>query len=102
MKFSGVENFFKKLKRRNAVILLILAVAFVYILFDQHGLIQRMQLSSEKAALESKIRKLQMENDSIRTEIEKLQKNDQEIERIAREKYFTHRNGEKVIKIEPK
>ena len=102
MKFSGVENFFKKLKRRNAVILLILAVAFVYILFDQHGLIQRMQLSSEKAALESKIRKLQMENDSMRTEIEKLQKNDQEIERIAREKYFMHRNGEKVIKIEPK
>ena len=102
MKISGIENFFKRLKRKNAVILLILAIAFVYILFDQHGLIQRIRLLSEKASLESKIRKLQMENDSMRTEIEKLQKNDQEIERIAREKYFMHRNGEKVIKIEPK
>ncbi len=38
----------------------------------------------------------------MKTEINKLQNSDQEIERIAREKYFMHRNGEKVIKVEPK
>ncbi len=102
MKITDLERLFKRLKKKTAVLLLILAVAFVYILFDQHGLIQRTRLSSEKSTLESKIRELQVENDSMRTEIEKLQKNDQEIERIAREKYFMHRNGEKVIKIEPK
>ncbi|MFZ1080982.1 MAG: septum formation initiator family protein [Candidatus Kryptoniota bacterium] len=102
MKISDLEKLFKRLKKKNAVILLILAVTFVYILFDQRGLIQRVQLSEEKSTLESRIRDLQKENDSMRTEIEKLQKSDQEIERIAREKYFMHRNGEKVIKVEPK
>ena len=102
MKNPNLEKFFKRLKKKTAIVLLILAVAFVYILFDQHGLIQRIRLSEEKSSLENKIRVLQDENDSMRTEIEKLQKNDQEIERIAREKYFMHRNGEKVIKIKPK
>ena len=102
MKISNIENFFKRLKKRNAIILLILAVAFVYILFDSHGLIQRIRLSEEKSELENKIRLLQNENDTMRAEIEKLQKSDQEIERIAREKYFMHRNGEKIIKIKPK
>jgi len=97
-----MEKFFKRLKKRDAIILLILAVAFVYILFDSHGLIQRIRLSEEKSELENKIRLLQNENDTMRAEIEKLQKSDQEIERIAREKYFMHRNGEKIIKIKPK
>ena len=59
MKISkDLEKFFKRLKKKNAVILLILAVAFVYILFDQRGLIQRVQLSEEKSTLESRIREL--------------------------------------------
>ncbi|MGO9480796.1 MAG: FtsB family cell division protein [Candidatus Kryptoniota bacterium] len=102
MNITDIEKFSKKLKKRNTIILLILALAFVYILFDQRGLIQRIRLSEEKSALESRIRKLQVENDSMKTEINKLQNSDQEIERIAREKYFMHRNGEKVIKVEPK
>ncbi len=102
MKITDLEKFLKRLKKRNALILLILAIAMMYILFDQRGLIQRIRLSEEKSTIESRIRELQKENDSMRTEIEKLQKSDQEIERIAREKYFMHRNDEKVIKVEPK
>jgi cell division protein DivIC len=102
MELSNLNKFLKKLKMRKTIILLITAVALVYILFDQHGLIQRIRLSGEKSALESKIRILRMQNDSMRIEIEKLQKSDAEIERIAREKYFMRRNGEKIIKVEPK
>ena len=102
MSLSDIETIFRRMKKRTAVVLLVLAIAFVYILFDQHGVIQRLRLSEEKSTLETKINRLQTENDSMRTEIQKLQKSDQEIERIAREKYFMHRNGEKVIKIEPK
>ncbi|MCL4512327.1 MAG: septum formation initiator family protein [Bacteroidetes bacterium] len=102
MKISKLEKFFKKIKKKNAIILLILSIALVYILFDSRGLIQRIRLMSEKASLESKIEELQKENASMQAEIQKLQTSDKEIERIAREKYFMHRNGEKIIKIKPK
>jgi len=99
-------NFFakslKKMKKQSVLLLLILSVGLVYTLFDSKGLIQRIRLAGEKAALEEKIEKLEKEDASMREEIRKLQTSDQEIERIAREKYFMHRNGEKIIKVEPK
>ena len=102
MKFSNLKKFFKRIRKRNAIILLVLAVGLVYILFDPRGLIQRVRLMSEKASLEKKIDELQKENTAIQAEIQKLQTSDKEIERIALEKYFMHRNGEKIIKVEPK
>ncbi|MCL5267104.1 MAG: septum formation initiator family protein [Bacteroidetes bacterium] len=102
MKIRFFAKSLKKMKRQSAVILLILSIGLVYFLFDSRGLIQRIRLASDKASLEKKIEELQKENASMREEIRKLQTSDQEIERIAREKYFMHRNGEKIIKVEPK
>ena len=102
MKNFNLNKFLKNIKKRNALILLLIAIGLVYILFDQRGLIQRMRLASEKGTLEDRIERLRVQNDSMRVEITKLQTSDKEIERIAREKYFMHRNGEKVIKVEPK
>ncbi len=102
MKASNFNKFLKNIKKKNALILLLIAIGLVYILFDQRGLIQRMRLASEKGTLEDRIERLRVQNDSMRVEITKLQTSDKEIERIAREKYFMHRNGEKVIKVEPK
>ncbi len=102
MNFKLFTKSFRKMKRQKAVILLILSIAVVYTLFDSRGLLQRIRLASNKATLEQKIEQLQKENASMREEIRKLETSDQEIERIAREKYFMHRNGEKIIKVEPK
>jgi cell division protein FtsB len=102
MKASNFNKFFRNIKKKNALILLLISIGLVYILFDQRGLIQRMRLASEKGSLEDRIERLRVQNDSMRVEITKLQTSDKEIERIAREKYFMHRNGEKVIKVEPK
>ncbi len=102
MKAFNLNKFLKNIKKKNALILLLIAIGLVYILFDQRGLIQRMRLASEKGTLEDRIERLRVQNDSMRVEITKLQTSDKEIERIAREKYFMHRNGEKVIKVEPK
>jgi cell division protein FtsB len=102
MKGFNLNKFLKNIKKKNALILLLIAIGLVYILFDQRGLIQRMRLASEKGTLEDRIERLRVQNDSMRVEITKLQTSDKEIERIAREKYFMHRNGEKVIKVEPK
>ena len=99
---KNIQKFLKGLKKKTAVILLIISVGMVYILFDSRGLIQRIRLETEKSALERKIRDLEQENVSIQTEIQKLKTDDQEIERIAREKYFMHRNGEKIVKVQPK
>ncbi len=102
MTLKGFQGFIKRLKKKNAAILLILSIGFVYILFDSRGLIQRIRLESERSSVENRIRELEKENASIQAEIQKLKTNDQEIERIAREKYFMHRNGEKIIKVQPK
>ncbi len=102
MKSFNIQKFLKNLTRKNAILLLIISLGLVYMLFDQKGLLQRIRLASEKSSLESRIELLQSQNDSMRTEITKLQTSDKEIERIAREKYFMHRNGEEVIKVEPK
>ncbi|MCL5021525.1 MAG: septum formation initiator family protein [Bacteroidetes bacterium] len=96
------RKFLNNIKKRNALILLVISIGLVYLLFDQKGLIQRIRLASEKATLEDRIEQLQKGNASMEEEIAKLQTSDKEIERIAREKYFMHRNGEKVIKVEPK
>jgi len=102
MKLTNVERFVKGLKRRTAFIFLVLLIGLIYILFDSRGLIQRLRLEAEKSSIERKISDLERENASMQAEIQKLRTNDQEIERIAREKYFMHRNGEKIIKVQPK
>ena len=102
MKFLSLQKIITRIRKGNAVIFLILSIALVYILFDSKGLIQRISLTTEKASLEKKIEELEKENASMQTEIKKLQTSDSEIERIAREKYFMHRNGEEIIKVEPK
>ncbi len=102
MKAPNFQRISKSLKKKNALILLVVSIGLVYILFDQKGLIQRVRLASEKASLEDRIEQLRNENAAMQAEITKLQSSDKEIERIAREKYFMHRHGEKVIKIEPK
>ena len=102
MKLFNFRKFLKELSRKNAIILLIISLGLVYMLFDQKGLIQRLRLAGEKASLENRIELLQKQNASMQTEITKLQTSDKEIERIAREKYFMYRNGEEVIKVEPK
>jgi len=102
MILKSLQKFLKGLKKRTAVILLILSIGVVYFLFDSRGLIQRIRLESEKSSLENKIRVLEQKNKSMQEEINKLKTDNQEIERIAREKYFMHRNGEKIIKVQPK
>lgn len=102
MKTSDTQRFMKGLRRKNAFILLLISLGLVYLLFSQKGLIKRVSLASRKATLENRIEQLRKENASMRAEIIKLQTSDEEIERIAREKYFMHRNGEEIIKVEPK
>ncbi|MCL4538059.1 MAG: septum formation initiator family protein [Bacteroidetes bacterium] len=102
MKKSRSGKVFANIRKKNALILLVLSIGLVYLLFDQKGLIQRLSLAGKKASLENRIEELRKENASMRAEITKLQTSDAEIERIAREKYFMHKNGEKIIKVEPR
>lgn len=96
------EKFIRKLKIRKAVLLVVGAIIMVYFLFDERGLIQRIKLSVERSSLEKRIESLRKENEMLKIEINKLQTSDEEIERIAREKYFMRRNGEEIYKVEPK
>ena len=95
-------NVVKELKKRSVIILLLVAIGLMYLLFDSRGLVKRLSLESRKSSLVRDIKKKEESNDSLRVEIKKLKTDDREIERIAREKYFMHRNGEKIIKVEPK
>ncbi len=89
-------------KGRNLALLLLGGITLAYLLFDTRGLVKRLTLTMEKGSIEKKITLLQKQNSSMQIEIHKLLTSDKEIERIAREKYFMHRNGEKIIKVEPR
>jgi len=101
MTLKDIRKILKGLRKKTAVILLLVSIGTLYILFNSRGLIQRIRLDGEQSSLERRIQTLEKQNASMQTEIEKLRTNDQEIERIAREKYFMHRNGEKIIKVQP-
>ncbi|MGB9591367.1 MAG: FtsB family cell division protein [Candidatus Kryptoniota bacterium] len=102
MKKRNIEKFIRKMKMRNVLLMILGTLIVVYFLFDERGLIQRIRLGAERASLEKRIEALQRENTELRIEINKLQTSDEEIERIAREKYFMRRNGEETYKVESK
>lgn len=93
------------MKRRRIIIGTVLAaIIFSFILFSDHGLIKRIELEIDRNDLSNKITEKQVEQDSLARQIDKLQSDFYEIEKIAREYYGMIKPGEKIYIIhkEPK
>jgi cell division protein FtsB len=67
--------------------------------FSNNGLLKRMKLENEKKELEKNISIEQKKSDSLEKKIKEIQTSDQELERIAREKYGMTKEGEKIYRI---
>jgi cell division protein FtsB len=90
-----------KHKRRTGLLVLACILLF-YLLFDNKGIIARIQLEGERNELLAKIDAAQHETDTLHRHIEALTHDRQTIETIAREKYGMTRNGEKLYRIQKK
>lgn len=85
--------------KKRTIILLISLFLFVYLTFDNKGIIARVRLESQKKELELKIVKAEAETKELHAQIKALEGDKKTIEKIAREKYGMARDGETVYRV---
>jgi cell division protein FtsB len=100
---SGFRSWLRKLLKNKRVLLaLIVAAPLVgYLLFGNHGIVQRFSLQREKKELEVKIRTAEDETKSLQAKSRALDGDKRAIEKVAREKHNMARDGEHVYKVSP-
>ncbi len=90
----------KLLKNKRFLVSLILGVPLlVIILFGNHGIVQRFRLQRQRADLEMKIQQAEEDGRRLQEESKALDGDKHAIEKVARENYGMHREGETVYKI---
>ncbi|MBL8028603.1 MAG: septum formation initiator family protein [Fibrobacteres bacterium] len=82
-------------------ILVGLLIAFLFVFAGPYGVINMMKINKEKKVLLGKIQALEAERNTLKQAIIRLQTDNKEIERIAREQYGMAKPGERVYKIVP-
>ncbi len=93
--------FLKKLFRNKRAVLGIVAGTSLalFLLFNSHGIVQRVKLQNEKAELELKIQQAEGETKRLQAESKALDGDKKAIEKVAREKHGMVREGETVYKV---
>jgi len=92
----------KMLKNRRLMLALVIGVPLAgFVLFGNHGILQRLRLQQRKADLEMQIRAGEAERKSLELESKKLDTDRAEIEKVAREKHHMTREGEQVYRVTP-
>ena len=93
-----VARFFKYNKFFMLFIVILLMIVYMTI-FGSKGLIHRISLENEKKDLENQLKTETETTGELQKEIEALNKSDERIEEVAREKYGLTKEGEKIYKI---
>ena len=99
-----VRGLLKKfLKSRRLILSIVIGIpVLLFVLFGNHGIIQRVRLQNRKAELELKIQQAEAETKRLQAESKALDGDKKAIEKVAREKYGMHRDGETVYKVQKK
>lgn len=95
---SSVARFFKY-NLRLAIVLLFFVGLVSFALFGNKGILQRMNLETERKELEKQLDEEIKKSDMLQKEVEELKSSDKKIEEVAREKYGMTKDGEKIQKI---
>ena len=90
---------FEILTRKYAILVTILAFLFI-VLFSEHGVLDYIKLKRQISAINQSIGKLEGENLQLRAQVDRLQKDDQYLEELARQKFGFIREGERLYRIE--
>lgn len=80
--------------------IVLFAILLLHFLFAEGGLISFIKVKKEIRAAQSAMKTLDKENAFLRSEIEKLQKDDAYLEEVARKKHGFLREGERLYRIE--
>jgi cell division protein FtsB len=100
------ENTFKKFLRFIKYNKLFTLVTFIvlfmvlYILFSNKGFLKRIKFQNEKEKIEKQVLIEKYRQDSLRKVIDSLMNSNVMIEKVAREKYYMSKEGEKIYKVE--
>jgi cell division protein FtsB len=87
-------------KIRKYGLLILFVILFFHFLFSDGGLISYIKTKRGIKAAQASISYLDKENAKLRTEIEKLQKDDEYLEEVVRKKHGFLREGERLYRIE--
>jgi len=88
------------LRSRNTVgLILVTALIGGFAVFGNRGFLQRLRLEAEKTRLEETIQRLEEEKQALEAQSRALDGDSRAIERVAREQYGMHRQGETVYKV---
>ena len=88
------------LRSRNTVgLILVTALIGGFAVFGNRGFLQRLRLEAEKTPLEETIQRLEEEKQALEAQSRALDGDSRAIERVAREQYGMHRQGETVYKV---
>jgi len=99
------ERFLKKISRsakknkRRTIILIILFLLFIYLLFDNKGIITRIRLEVQHREWIEKVKSDSIETKRLQEQIKALEGDKKTIEKTAREKYGMAREGETVYQV---
>ncbi len=91
------------MKNKRAFFGVLIGIPLVlFLLFGNHGIVQRIRLQNQKTELEEKIRQAEAETKQLQAESKALDADKKTIEKVAREKYGMAREGETVYKVRKK
>ena len=99
------ERFLKKIAKRaaknklRAIILVILFLLFLYLLFDNKGIVTRVRLEAQHREWIEKVKSDSIETKRLQEQIKALEGDKKTIEKTAREKYGMAREGETVYQM---
>ena len=92
----------KLLRNRRLMLALVVGIPLAgFVVFGNHGVLQRIRLQQKKTDLETKIREGEAERKALEQESKKLDSDKAEIEKVAREKHHMAREGEQVYRVTP-
>lgn len=90
---------FVKRNRRQTVLIIVAIVLSLYLLFDNKGIVRRVQLEMRKAEVQAAIEDAQKQTAQLESQKKALEGDKKTIEKIARERYGMARQGETVYRI---
>ena len=99
------ERFLKKIAKRAAknklrtIILVILFLLFLYLLFDNKGIVTRVRLEAQHREWIEKVKSDSIETQRLQEQVKALEGDKRTIEKTAREKYGMAREGETVYQV---
>jgi len=99
------ERFLKKIaksaakNKKRTIILVALFLLFLYLLFDNKGIVTRFRLEAQHREWIEKVKSDSIETKRLQEQIKALEGDNKTIEKTAREKYGMSREGETIYQV---